>query len=225
MAKKKNSANIPATIITVIAALLAIGAVIFLIVTISGDRSGGTVSVNPAGTTDADGNLITPGGNDFVATQELLTEVETAAYSLLPDNYKIYQYFTKGMSYKEEPYGNLPEDGFYTCVNDDYKTFEDLCGFIRSTYTESTAEKLITDPFGYGPVYGDDGGVLGLSDKFKETEDSGLSWEDTKFVCVPASETECDIEITLKDKDGKDVAKQVKMIKEKDGWRLAEMIG
>lgn len=218
MAKKKNSANVPAIIITVIAALLAAGAVIFLIITISGDRSGGTVNTSPIGSTD-------DGGNDFVASQELLTEVETAAYSLLPDNYKIYQYFTKGMSYKEEPYGNLPEDGFYTCVNEDYKTFEDLCDFIRSTYAEKTADKLIEDPFGYGPVYGDDGGVLGLSDKFKESEDSGLSWEDTKFVCVPASETECNIEITLKDKDGKDVVKHAQIIKENGNWLLTEMIG
>lgn len=220
MAKKKNPANIPAVIITVLAALLATAAVVFVMTTLS-DRDGGTVNINPVGTTDA----MLPGGEDFIASQELATEVETAAYKLLPDNYKIYQYFTKGMSYKEEPYGNLPEDGFYTCVNGDFKTFEELCDYIRSTFVKETADKLIADPFGYGPVYADDGGELGLSSKFKEAEDSGLSWEDTKFVCTPTAETECDIEITLKDKDGKDVVKHVQMIKENDVWLLSEMVG
>lgn len=213
MAKKKNPANIPAIIITVIAALLAAAAIVFLVITFSDDDSG-SVTMTP---------VETP--NVFAASQELLTEVETAAYNLLPNNYKIYQYFTDGMSCKEEPYGNLPEDGFYTCVNEDYKTFKEFSDYIRSTFTEKTADKLINDPFGYGPVYADDNGELGLSAKFSKFEGSKLSWEDTKFVCTPTSETECDIEITLKDKDGKDVVKHVQMIKEKDNWRLSEMIG
>lgn len=224
MAKKKNPTNIPAVIITVLAALLAAAAVVFLIITFQG-RDGGTVNVNPVGATDANGNIIPPGGQSFIPSKELSVEVETAAYKLLPDNYKIYQYFTNGMSYKEEPYGNLPEDGFYTCVNDDYKTFEEFCDYIRSTFVKETADRLIENPFGYGPVYADDGGALGLSSKFKESEGSGLSWEDTKFVCTPSSETECDIEITLKDKEGKDAVRHVKMIKENDVWLLTEMVG
>lgn len=221
MAKKKNPANIPAIIITVLAALLAIAAVVFVMFTLR-DRDGGTVNINPA---DGSNGSTTSGAEEFYASQELATEVETAAYKLLPDNYKIYQYFTLGMSYKEEPYGNLPEDGFYTCVNNDFKTFDELCDYIRATFIKETADKLITDPFGYGPVYADDGGELGLSDKFEPNDGSGLSWEDTKFICTPTSETECDIEITLKDKDGKDVVKNVKMVKENDVWLLAEMVG
>lgn len=224
MAKKKNPANIPAIIITVLAALLATAAVVFLVFTLS-DRESGTVNINPVGATDDGGNIVLPGSESFTASQELTVEVETAAYKLLPDNYKLYQYFTNGMSYKEEPYGNLPEDGFYTCVNEDFKTFEELCDFIRSTFVKETADKLIANPFGYGPVYADDGGELGLSSKFEETGGSGLSWEDTKFVCTPTSETECDIELTLKDKDGRDVVKHVQMIKENDIWLLAEMVG
>ena len=218
MAKKKNPANIPAIIITVLAALLAIAAVIFVMTTVRG----GTVNVNPTGGSDSS---TTSAPEEFYASQELATEVETAAYKLLPDNYKIYQYFTLGMSYKEEPYGNLPEDGFYTCVNNDFKTFDELCDYIRATFTKETADKLITNPFGYGPVYADDNGELGLSDKFVPDDGSGLSWEDTKFICTPTSETECNIEITLKDKDGKDVVKNVKMVKENDVWLLAEMVG
>lgn len=226
MAKKKNPVNVPALIITAVAVAFAAAAVVFLIITFSDRNSGGSVSITPINTTDAEGNPgVNIGDDEFVATQELMTEVETAAYELLPKNYKIYQHFTKGMTYKEEPYGNPPEDGFYTCVSDDYKTFDDLCKFIRSTFVKKTADTLINDPFGYGPVYADDNGELGLSEKFEPTEDSGLSWEDTKFICNPSSETECDIEITLKDKDGKDVVKHVQMIKENDVWLLAEMIG
>lgn len=215
MAKKKNSVNVPALVITGVAVLFAAAAVTFLLITFS-DRSGGPVVVTQYATDNV---------SYFTPTQELITEVETAAYNLLPKNYKIYQYFTNGMGIKEEPYGNLPEDGFYTCVNDEYKTFDELCELIRSTYVDKTASTLISDPFGYGPVYGDDNGELGLSVNFKERESSGLSWEETKYVCNPISETECDIEITLKDKDGKDAVLHVKMVKENDAWRLSEMIG
>lgn len=221
MANKKAPINVPAVIITAFAVVLAAAAVIFLVFTMS--KNNGSANVTPNVSTDAAGNPV--GSNSFTASQELLTEVETAAYELLPKNYKIYQYFTKGMSYKEEPYGNLPEDGFYTCVNDEYKTFDQFCAFIRATFTEKTSSTLISNPFGYGPVYGDDNGELGLSSKFEEAEDSGLSWEDTKFVCTPSSETECKIEITLKDKDGKDIVKQVKMLKENNVWLLDEMVG
>lgn len=213
MSKKKTSANIPSIIITVAAVLLAAAAVIFVVITFSGRNS------------EPEEPPVTTPDDTYYPSQELVTEVETAAYELLPKNHSLYQYFTKGMSTKEEPYGNEPEDGFYTCVNEDYKTFEAFSAFIRETYTKETSEKLINDPFGYGPVYADDNGELGLSAKFKPKEDSGVSWEDTKFVCTLTSEIECSVTITLKDSSGKDVVKNAKMVKESGEWRLTEMIG
>ena len=214
MAKKKNRQNIPALIITIIAALLAIAAVIFLVRTISDSEDDEQPEIT---TTTED-----PG---FVPDTDLMAEMEQAAYDLLPENYKVYQYLTLGMSVKEEPYGNLPEDGFYTCVNDSFPTFEAFGEYVRSIYVEEVAEKLLTDPFGKGAVYGDDNGELGLSVDFEAATEPGLSWADVSFVCTPVSETECDVEVTLKDSEGKDAVRKVKMLLEDGSWKLSGLVG
>lgn len=213
--KKKNSTNIPSLIITIIAAILAIGAVVFLVVTMkSGDKEPEIPDI-VVNTTPA-----------FQATQELVDQTQQAAYDLLPENYKVYQYLTRGMTHGEEPYGNIPEDGFYTCISDDFKSFDDFSEYVRSVYTEETAEKLLKDPFGNGPVYGvDDTGALGLSAEFTPDPDSGLSWANVNFLCTPVSDTECDVDVTLQDSDGKDVVKKVKMVLQNGEWKLSEMIG
>ena len=212
MAKKKKQQNIPAIVITVIAALLAIAAVIFLITTVNSRDS-----EEPQPTITED-----PG---FIPSAELISETEQAAYDLLPENYKVYQYLTLGMSVKEEPYGNLPEDGFYTCVNDNFPTFDAFSDYVRSIYTADTAEKLLTDPFGKGAVYGDDNGELGLSVDFEAATEPGLSWANVSFVCTPVSDTECEVEVTLKDADDKDVVKEVSMVLENGSWKLSGLVG
>lgn len=214
MAKKKKQ-NTSLIIITAAAALLAAAAVIFLIWTVSSDDGG-----------EEGEPEITTTRSDFTPTSELLSEAQQAAYDLLNENYKIYNYLTKGMDVKEEPYGNEPEDGLYTCVNDELKTYDDFCEYIKSVYTEETAAKLISDPFGKGAVYGEeeDGG-LGLSADFAPSAEERLSWENVQYVCTPSSDTECLVEVNLKDRDGNDVKETVNMIKEADGWRLDEMIG
>ena len=215
MAKKKKSQNIPALIITVIAALLAIAAVVFLVYTIRKEEEDEQPQESITTTED-------PG---FIPDTDLIAEMEQAAYDLLPENYKVYQYLTMGMSVKEEPYGNLPEDGFYTCVNDDYPTFEAFSDYVRSIYTADVAEKLLTDPFGKGAVYGDDNGELGLSVDFEAATEPGLSWANVNFVCTPVSETECDIEVTLKDADDKDAVRNVTMVLEEESWKLSGLVG
>lgn len=213
--KKKNSTNIPSLIITIIAAILAIGAVVFLVVTMRSDDKEPEIPDIVVNTTPA-----------FQATQELVDQTQQAAYDLLPENYKVYQYLTRGMTHGEEPYGNIPEDGFYTCISDDFKSFDDFSQYVRSVYTEETAEKLLKDPFGNGPVYGvDDTGALGLSAEFIPDPDSGLSWANVNFLCTPVSDTECDVDVTLQDSDGKDVVKKVKMVLQNGEWKLSEMIG
>ncbi|MBD5104333.1 MAG: hypothetical protein HDT47_05670 [Ruminococcaceae bacterium] len=212
--KKKNSTNIPSLVITIIAAILAIGAVVFLVVTMKSDEEPDIPDIVV--------NTTPP----FQATQELVDETQQAAYDLLPENYKVYQYLTRGMTHEEEPYGNIPEDGFYTCVSDDFKSFDDFSEYVRSIYTEETAEKLLNNPFGNGPVYGvDDTGALGLSFEFTPDPDSGLSWANVSFLCTPVSDTECDVKVTLQDADGKDVDKNVKMVLQQGEWKLSEMIG
>lgn len=212
--KKKNSTNIPSLIITIIAAILAIGAIVFVI------------RMNPDENEPEETEIIVNTTPAFQATEELLDQTSQAAYDLLPENYKVYQYLTRGMTHEEEPYGNLPEDGFYTCVSDDFKSFDDFSEYVRSVYTEKTAEKLLTDPFGNGPVYGvDDTGALGLSSEFTPVSDPGLSWANVNYLCTPVSDTECNVDVTLQDADGKDVVKKVKMVLQNGEWKLSEMIG
>ena len=213
MSKAKNKQNTVSIIITAVAALLAIAAVIFLIMTLS---SGEEDIIEQPG-------ISTTPTPSFA--EQLIGDMEQAAYDLLPENYKIYQYLTRGMNIKPEPYGNYPDDGFYTCDNSDYPTFEAFSEYVRSVFTAETAEKLLTDPFGNGAVFGDDGGELGLSVDFKATEEPGLSWTDAKFVCSPVSEVECGVEITLKDADKKDVVRNVTMVLESGSWKLTELVG
>lgn len=214
--KKKKGVNIPSLIITILAVLLAVGAIVFLLYTMRTDEN-----EDPRGSESTE---TTPAV--FQATQELVDDTQQAAYDLLPKNYRVHQFLTRGMTHEEEPYGNLPEDGFYTCVSDDFKSFDDFCDFVKSIYTEKTAEKLLTDPFGKGAVYGvDDTGGLGLSSDFVPDEEEGLSWNDVHFLCTPVSETECNVVVTLKDASDNDVDKEVALILENGVWKLSEMVG
>lgn len=220
MAKKKQTVNIPSLIITIVAVLLAVFAVIFLIITLQKSKEEQEKLEQEAAQTTVD--------TSYYPSSELLQSAELAAPDLLTNNYKAYQYFTQGMSYEQEPYGNKPEDGFYTCVNDVFETFGQFSDFINSIYIKETAAKLLSDPFGNGPVYADDNGKLGISSDFIDNgriEDNGVSWENGTYTFTLTSDTECDVEITLKDKDGKDVKKKTKMINENGIWKLAEMVG
>lgn len=215
--KKKKGVNIPSLIITVIAVILAVGAIIFVVITMNPNKD------SEPDATESTTEATIPA---FQATQELVDETQQAAYDLLPENYKIFQYLTRGMTHEEEPYGNLPEDGFYTCVSDDFQNFDEFSEYVRSVYVKETAEKLLTDPFGSGPVYGvDDTGALGLSSSMTPDPTSGSSWANVQFVCTPVSETLCDITITLKDASDNDVIKDIQLIFEDGKWKLSEMVG
>ena len=211
--KKKSEQTTASLIITVLAVLLAICAVIFLVITTTSDESGNN-NPNKSQTTE------------FEASEELINAAQQVAYDLLPKNYKAFQYFTRGMKHDEEPYGNLPEDGFYTCTNDDFPDFATFSEFINSIYVQQTAEKLLTNPFGNGPLYGvDDTGALGLSSNLVPSEEEDLSWNDARFICLPVSETECKVNVVLKDSLGNEVEKETTMALENGQWKLSEMIG
>lgn len=213
--KKKNSASTSSLIITAVAVLLAVAAVIFVIITFAGGNKDQGESSDPTQTQGVSVNV----------SDEIMSSMTQAANDLLPKNYKVYQYLTNGMTVKAEPYGNIPEDGFYTCINPDFDNFDKFCEYVKSIYTSSVAQKLLTDPFGNGPVYGNDNGELGLSVNFVASAEEGNSWSDVKFVCTAVSETECDITLTLKDSAGADVEKHVKMMQEDGAWKLEDMVG
>lgn len=215
MATKKKSSSASSLVITCVAVLLAIAAVIFVIITFSGNKDGDPASTGGDPTNPPSVNV----------SDEIMSEMSQGAFDLLQMNYKVYQYFTYGMTVKPEPYNNKPDDGFYTCDNPDFENFDKFSDYVKSVYTDEVAQKLLTDPFGSGPVYGNDNGALGLSADFTASTEEGNSWADVKYVCTALSETECSIAVTLKDSAGADVEKTVKMTKTDAGWRLEEMIG
>lgn len=215
MSENKQKVSTSSLIITIVAALLAIAALIFLMITMS--KAEEKESENAK-------NTVT----EAATMDPVLQSAELALTDLINNNLKAYSYFTVGMSIEEEPYGNKPEDGLYTCNESSYKTFEDFSKFIRSIYTDQTAAKLLSNPFGNGPIYADRKGRLGISADFMDgnpTDKSLLVWDNGKYTFTLVSETECKIDITLKDKDGKDAKIETKMILEDGTWKLSEMLG
>ena len=48
---------------------------------------------------------------------------------------------TEGLYHEDEPYGNLPEDGYYTVNSTDYNSLEQIEELVRSVYAEDAAEQ------------------------------------------------------------------------------------
>ena len=215
----RNSKNLTATIVTVIVALMAACAVFFLVWT-AGNQSQQQQEIN----------------QEYVPTEEVADEMKQAATDLLKGNYEVFRlFYTKGISYQEEPYGNLPEDGFYTCADDTYKTYADMESFVKSVFVEAEAQRILTasraayQPKIDGPVYGDDGGKLGLSADFVDENgfvaiDYDYSWANPTFTIEPKSDIECGLVIVLKDSSGNDVVCSGLMLKVNGQWRLNELI-
>lgn len=204
---RSSSKNTGATIATVIVAVLAFVAVFFLIW-----KMGQTQQLEQ--------DMV----SDYQPTLELSTEMKTAATDLLKTDHEILiLFYTKGLTYNPEPYNNLPEDGFYTCNDTKYTTFDSVKTLVESTFIASTAEKILSDPLGNGPTLGDDGGKLGLSSSFVPLE-YNLSWETVSFTIDPKSDIACDLVVTLKDADGADVSVTGSMSKLNGKWLLDEIV-
>lgn len=211
MAKSTN--NTTATIITVIVALLAACAVFFLVWT-AGNQNQQEQEIQ----------------QEYVPTEEVADEMKQEATDLLKSNYEVLKlFYTKGTSYEKEPYGNLPEDGFYTCADESYKTYADLEAFVKSVYVEEEAERMLTSARSDGAVYGDDNGVLGISESYIDengfiAEDYSYSWANPTFTIDPKSDNECALVIVIKDSNGNDVTCNGLMLKVNGEWRLNELI-
>ena len=118
MSTKKNSNNIPliATIVVAVAAIvLAVAAMIMMNKAPASDnQNSGTASQQHS----RDTSYITP---------EYQQECEYAAHDLLNSSHEILRLFvTEGLYHEDEPYGNLPEDGYYTVNSTDYNSLEQI---------------------------------------------------------------------------------------------------
>ena len=115
MSKQKTS--LAPIISTIIVAALALAVAIFAIVLITGDDG----QANTSGNNDS--NVSAP----YTPTEELVNECTYAAHDLVAANYKVVRlYITEGLSHLDEPYGNIPEDGYYTVDDSEYTSLEQL---------------------------------------------------------------------------------------------------
>ena len=102
---KKNTA---ATIATIIVAVLAIATTLLLLYLTSQQQ-------------------IQETSYTFVPSAEVEEEMNMNAVTLIKNNREVFRiYLQYGLSHQEEPYGNLPEDGYYTVISDTYKTMADI---------------------------------------------------------------------------------------------------
>ena len=157
---------------------------------------------------------------------EVAAEMQDAAVNLIKDNYTVLRlYYTKGMNHKDEPYGNTPEDGYYSVDSDKYSSLDQLEAIVDRTYTEEFAQTVKTDPLGYGAIYKTrDNGDLGIIAGFTPMEYT-RSWDTPKFEISPISDTECDLTVKIHEKaDNALVETTARMTKTADGWRLTSMI-
>ncbi len=163
-----------------------------------------------------------PDAPAVAATEEMLD----AATELIKNNYQVLcLYYTKGMEHKDEPYGNAPEDGYYTAISSDFSSIEELEKLVDSTFAPEQAKIIKEDSLGYGPIYKTrDNGDLGIIQNFTPMPYT-RSWDNPGFKINPLSETECSIDITIHEKEsGEEVVLTATMTETEDGWRLGEIV-
>ena len=208
------------------AAVLAI-AVFFTVLYLTGPKT--PAKPSPAEPADSSGTVTTAATKEpdgFQVSDELKNEMLDAVTTLIRSNYTVLKlYYTKGMDHIDEPYGNAPEDGYFTVDSETYTSLGELEEIVDATYIPECAEKVKTNPLGYGRIYKTRyNDTLGIIENFTPME-YDRSWKDPKYEIEPVSETECNISLTIHEKsDSSEVLLSAQMIKTKDGWRLKSVI-
>lgn len=134
--KKQNLAPLIATVI--IAGLACAAAVVAAVMLLGKD---GKNESQPEQASSKDTSYL---------TEEYREDAGLAAHDLLDSSHEILRLFvTEGLHHNDEPYGNLPEDGYYTVNNTDYD-LRKIQELVRSVYVEDAAEKILTDINGSG---------------------------------------------------------------------------
>lgn len=210
------------------AIILAVAAVIAIVVffVVLGMTGGKEKKPEAEPETTSSAGETRPEDKGYEADTELANEMMDAVTDLILDNYTVLRlYYTKGLNHKDEPYGNTPEDGYYTVDDEKYESLDQIEEIVDRTYTKECAEEIKTDPLGYGAIYKTrDNGTLGIIEGYTPMP-YDKSWENAKFEIDPVSDTECNISITVHEKaDDKEVPLSAQMKKTKDGWRLTAVV-
>ncbi len=162
----------------------------------------------------------------YVPDEATSEEMKDAAIDLLSGNYEVLRlFYTRGLDHKDEPYGNSPEDGYYTVNSEEYTSLAQLEELVNSIFVADQAKITLENSLGYGPVYKERyNGALGIIENFTPME-YDISWENPDFSISPVSDEECALQVTLHGRDGgDDVVRQGEMIKTDNGWRLKAVI-
>lgn len=162
----------------------------------------------------------------FEVDDALAEEMKDAAQELVANNYEVLSlYYIHGMDHKDEPYGNTPEDGYYTVDSDEYISLAQLEELVDSTFLADQARTVKSNPLSYGPIYKErNNGDLGIIANFTPM-DYDISWENPQFSIEPQSETDCVINITLHNRTSGDEVKLAgEMTKTEEGWRLKTIL-
>lgn len=219
---KQNKTNVGTMIATVIVVLAAVSAMIVMVLIIMKDRE-------------------EPQSENFTVTQELVDECLVNAHDLVASNYEVIKlYITEGLPHLDEPYGNEPEDGVYTVDSENYKTPDDMKGFLKRIYTEQAAEELWNRGV-YKTRYMKDGlamdynaagveEVLGISADFVPNESYSVNWSSSPVEVVPTAEDKCTVKIYVNGASPEDPdidtanVLTTEMVKENGSWRLSEFV-
>ncbi len=222
---KYSESDVLHAIILIVAAVLAI--IVFVVVLLlTGGGFGKPADEKPDVSQNTTTSQTKPEKEQgFVPGDDLMNEMMDAAAKLIENNYYVLcLYYIDHLSFKEEPYGNKPEDGYLTVVSDRYTAMDQIEELVNGTYTADTAQKVMTNSLGYGALYKTrNNGALGIIENVEVYRPYTISWESPRFVPHPVSETECDLAITVHD-NGAEVQISGKMTKTSDGWRLTDVI-
>ncbi len=162
----------------------------------------------------------------YVPEEELSIEMKDSAIELIGSNYEVLKlYFTAGLNHKDEPYGNAPEDGYYTVDDSEYTSLAQLEELVDGTFVPDQAQAIKQNSLGYGPVYKErSNGDLGIFENFTPMP-YDISWNNPDFKIEPVSDEECIINVTLHNRsDDSEVVLRGEMIKTEDGWRLKTIL-
>ena len=140
--KYSESAVLYAIILSAAAVLSII--VFFVVYALSGSSSSDKPAEQTSSASGQSSVTEAPESDDsYKVADEIATEMQDAAIDLIKDNYTVLRlYYTKGMNHKEEPYGNSPEDGYYSVESDKYSSLSQLEEIVDRTYTADFAETV-----------------------------------------------------------------------------------
>lgn len=201
----------------------AAAAVAVFLLVYSALGGGEAVPVRPAETEPAE---TTPAPDVYQPDDALSEEMKDEATRLIQQNYEVLRlYYTRGLSHLDEPYGNRPEDGYFTVDDSEYTALSQLDALVDSTYVAEQAAIVKHNSLGYGAIYKErSGGALGIIENFTPMEYE-LSWDNPTFSIVPESDELCGISLTIHHRDtGEAVSLSGEMVRTENGWRLSTVL-